>query len=496
MISAPGLPPATKADRLRALLARCHDDPGLFAAAILGAKGFDPGTRGSSPFWWRQEQISQLVVNHHTCIFPWGNALGKSWWAARLALWWAGTRVNSLVITTAPTYDQLDSVLWKNIRQAVDSSLVPLGFKMSRKPLRASLGNEWGLLGVATTKVERMSGHHNKNLFFLGDEASGILPEIYEAADSLVPRKKVLIGNPIRYEGIFREAYEQALEESRDESIPAEERAVALVVPSTDSPDLDADRSDRGLACGAWLRAMARKYGRHSLWWRTHVDALFPEASTAGLIPPAWLDPCTSDSLKSLRASHRGGRKALACDLGEGVGKDRTVILVRDELGVLEVVADNRMGLDEAAAEIARLAAKWRVPEERVSYDALGIGKKLRPKLAGNGIEKALAYKGSAGGFKDYTNLRTACGWAAHRRLDPDWTASPTDPKQLPFHIPAGPWWPQMREEILAVEYRLDGTKSALESKEDLKDRLGRSPDLGDSFFQSFACDVLGRKGA
>ena len=47
-----------------------------------------------------------------------------------------------------------------------------------------------------------------------------------------------------------------------------------------------------------------------------------------------------------------------------------------------------------------------------------------------------------------------------------------------PFHIPAGTWWAALREELLMLSYDLAGSKTRLIEKQELKDRLGRSPDI------------------
>jgi hypothetical protein len=52
------------------------------------------------------------------------------------------------------------------------------------------------------------------------------------------------------------------------------------------------------------------------------------------------------------------------------VGQSKTALLVRDDLGILEVSASNTMGLPEAR----RLAIKWHVPHDQISYDCLGLG--------------------------------------------------------------------------------------------------------------------------
>jgi hypothetical protein len=484
LISVPGVAPSPSG-RLRALLARCHDDPCLFNAAILGG----------APFWWRQVQMSRMVVDHHTLAVAAGNSVGKSHWLARLVWWWLCTRARSLVVTTAPTHDQLDAVLWKNIRQAAAASRVPLGARILSRPLKADMGNGWMALGVATTKTERMAGHHNPELLAIEDEASGISREITEAIDSLVPAKRIQIGNPIRYDCAFRETFELGLSQATDPGIPPHERTVSLRVPSTDSPDVHLDRSPRGLAAGAWLRQMERKYGREGLWWRCHIDALFPEEAESTLIPPAWLDGCTLEELKPLRRSNRAGPARQAADLGEGCGRDRTVIVVRDDLGVLDIWSENDVDTDGAALAYAQLGRKHGVKDEHCSYDAAGaVGKDFGNRLKANGIH-AFAYKGASSGGKDFTNLRTACAFRFRRRIDRDHVPDPRFPltKQLPFHVPVLPCWPWLREELLALRYHLVERKTALERKEDLAKALGRSPDHGDALIQTWVTEILGR---
>jgi hypothetical protein len=171
------------------------------------------------------------------------------------------------------------------------------------------------------------------------DEASGIEEEIWEALDSQNAVKQAIFGNPIRAEGRFRELSLRAERERTDPTIAPAERVVEVRIPATESPDIHLERSPRGLADQGFLNRCRRLYGEGSLWWRTHIEALFPEVSSAVLIPEAWLDWCTRPEHRAVLrpGDPRAGPVRMACDLSEGVGRDHTVILVRDDLGVLEV---------------------------------------------------------------------------------------------------------------------------------------------------------------
>jgi hypothetical protein len=51
----------------------------------------------------------------------------------------------------------------------------------------------------------------------------------------------------------------------------------------------------------------------------------------------------------------------LGCDAGEGVGRSQSVIVVRDDLGVLEIFANQFELKAETAHKICGLAQKWQI---------------------------------------------------------------------------------------------------------------------------------------
>lgn len=474
-------------DVLVDVLASTRDDPVEFARLFLPAYG--------QP-WHRQAEMLRSVVRYRSTVVYTGNAVGKSHATAILLLWWLLTRPDALVIVTGASQTTIGSIVWKQVRRALDGAVLPFGgglsqgIKASPAVVEIAPGG-WQALGFSTTGVERASGQHAGSLLVIADEASAIETPIWEAVDSLGYERLFAIGNPIRNDGVFIDLIRQAEADRRD-GIRPEEAVNAIQIPSTDSPHAELDRSPWGLADRTWLESMRRRYGEQSLWYRSHVKAEVPDAAADVLVEPHWLDAAFALPVRPVPGPFDkiAASRRIACDLAEGVGRDSTCIMVTDEGGVLECEFGSFVGLPEAAAAIARLARKWRVPPERISYDMLGIGKNMRNHLAQHGLSGAIGYAAS-GRPRDpraFVNLRAEAGWTLRNRLDVRHVQNPRRAPAGtagPFHFAPGPYRDRLREELAVLTYHLVGNRTALSSKEDWCIALGHSPDVADCLIQS-----------
>jgi hypothetical protein len=472
--------------RLRDLLARCYNDGDLFNTAILKRL----------PYWKGQRRISQSLDRFRCTAAYTGNVVGKDYLIGGEIPRWLSTRADSLVIVTGPSQTVLGSITWKEVRRGVSTSpflkrlVVSQGIRCS--PLRLTMRGDWGALGYSTTTVERASGQHNRNLLVIVEEASGVEDEIWDAIESLNYTRLLAIGNPLRAEGGFVRMIKQAHEDKLN-GIPDEYATNAIHIPSTASPHAHLQKSPVGLADKTFLEACYRKYGRDSFWVRCHIDAIVPSESSGRLIPVSWIDRCaaTSPPVRSPFSPINETRRQ-GCDISEGVGRDDYCIVVRDDLGILEMDAGNSLGLPEIATRFAALLRKWNVPASRSSYDRIGVGRDFRHHLAANGIREAIGYAGAgrARNHREFSNLRSEAAWKLRTRLNPDWstdTSYEKAPKQLPFHIAPTAQWPQLRQELEVVTYELVGNQVQMMSKEDHCIELGRSPDRFDALIQTFA---------
>jgi len=107
-------------------LKRCQEDPLFFSEHGLG---------GGRP-WGKQRAIMKSVLHNRRTTVPAGHAVGKTWVAARVALWFLHSFPHSLVITTAPTFRQVENVLWAEIRRQHRDARLPLGGEVFRTEIR------------------------------------------------------------------------------------------------------------------------------------------------------------------------------------------------------------------------------------------------------------------------------------------------------------------------------------------------------------------------
>mgnify|MGYP002413474040 CR=1 FL=1 len=240
--------------------------------------------------------------------------------------------------------------------------------------------------------------------------------------------------------------------------------------------------------------------------YRQEYLAEFLAQSHQQLIPDDWIGRCFVDG-----AARPSGSRAISADISKGTGRDRTVILVTDDAGVLDLVVSSTTSIQEAAGLVSGLARQWGVAHDRIVYDAGGwAGPDMGRYLEGLGIYSALPYLGSHPGGTRYTNRRSRSAWALRQRLDPERpaitiTSNPSQPYSLidrkraeaadrlvgprpAFALPAsviGQHGQAIRRELAELRYGYKAHKLELETKEALVGRLGHSPDLADAFIMT-----------
>lgn len=160
-----------------------------------------------SEHWSMQDQIIKSVFRNQRTTVKSCHGIGKSYTAARLGISFLNLHADSIVITTAPTFRQVENIIWREWRSAVAKAKIDLG-----KPhkIKHEISEKWYALGVSADKDDNFQGYHAKDILVIVDEAAGVEPSILNAVEALLTSKNVrllYIGNPTKASGNFYDAF-------------------------------------------------------------------------------------------------------------------------------------------------------------------------------------------------------------------------------------------------------------------------------------------------
>jgi phage terminase large subunit len=164
--------------------------------------------------WRLQKEIIQAVAGHPRTTVRSCTGSGKTYLAAHIVLWFLANYMPGQVLTTAPTFRQVESVLWKEIASAYIKTKFEKGFGGSLKATRLDMKEDWFALGLSTDEPERFQGFHSPNMLVVGDEASGLDEKVYTAIETPLSTgfaRLLLIGNPTQPVGRFRDTFDSPL---------------------------------------------------------------------------------------------------------------------------------------------------------------------------------------------------------------------------------------------------------------------------------------------
>src|SRR5436190_17564012 len=88
-------------------------DPIWFIMRLLGVSYLTP----------QQRQIVRSVRNNRRTAAPSGHGIGKTFLAACIVLWFLFSFPGAKVLTTAPTWFQVENLLWREVRKIFTRSI-------------------------------------------------------------------------------------------------------------------------------------------------------------------------------------------------------------------------------------------------------------------------------------------------------------------------------------------------------------------------------------
>lgn len=437
--------------------AECAADPLMFFWEILGWRPTEAALRHgyTDPITPDQMAVALSVRDNRRTAVPSGHGNGKTRIAAGLALWFLYT-APSIVVTTAPTATQVEKLLWGEIRDCFLRARIELPGQLNQTELK--LEDKWYAIGLTTRadKIEetatRFQGFHADRVFVIFDEATGVPGVIWEAAEGLGigPDDRYLaIGNPTDPTARFK----QACESPRWNVIRLDCRNHPNVIH--DDPQIIP-----GAVTREWVDEHLIDYGgEDTALFRSKVAGRWPEQGEDSLISLAWVE-----AAQGRWSLPMGAPVAVGCDIAR-YGSDETIAMGVYAGGVLsEISARRGQDLMATAGQLVAL----RCP--RLAVDDAGLGGGVTDRLMEQGVAVMPINNGeSAVDSQRFVNRRAELWWTLREHLRAGDLA--LDPRA-----------DSLAADLTNVKYSFDSRgRIRLESKDEIRKRLGRSPDRGDA---------------
>jgi len=323
----------------------------------------------------------------------------------------------------------------------------------------------WSKQAGDSVAGETLQGLHGKFVMVVMDESGGMPDALMVAAEGIMAnaepggmKRIIQAGNPTRLEGPLYRAC-------------TKDKSLWFHISVTGDPD-DPDRSPR--VDKDWARQQIASYGRNHPWVMVNVLGLFPPSSFNALIGPDEMSKAKGRHLRP-EAYERAAR-IIAIDVAR-FGDDELVVWPRQGLNALEPKSYRNAHPDDVAGEVAQMFIDW--DGDAIMVDASGgHGDSLIDALARLGITAIRVQFSGKPINPKFANKRSEILW-----LLVEWIRAGGS-------LPDTECFDRITEELTLIEYCYKMDKLAMEEKDQVKIRLGRSPDYSDALAISFAFPV------
>lgn len=431
-----------------AMIEYYYDKPVEFAEDFLRFKADD-----------KQREIMESIRDNKRTAVRSGQGIGKTATVACVIIWYLCTRYNAKILATAPNITQLYTVLWAELAKWLQTCpLAPYLAQTKTRLYMIGYEKTWFAFPKTATTAEGIAGQHAEHLLIIADEASGIKDDILETLLGTITgseNKLLFISNPTRRSGVFFDAFHRNVALYRTIHVNAER-----------STRVDHENIDM----------LAKSYGKDSNVYRIRVLGEFPTAEDDVFI--------NIDIVEAAIALEKAPPEALGyIKIGVDVarfGDDDTVLAVNTDNAIKRIISkhgsDTTMTCGNVLLAANQERSKYKVPPKViVIIDDTGIGggvtDQLREKKQELGLDwlYIIALNMAMGVHSIYYADLTAYLWASVRDMLQDGVL------ELPNNN-------EMVGQLTARKYFIAGSgKIKLESKDEMKKRGIKSPDIADA---------------
>lgn len=453
-----------------------------------------------------QEAARALLRPPYRVLVRSCNGYGKSHWAAGLTSWWFDTFVPSVALTTGPTKEAVQDVLWGEVR--TQRHRVGLGgFIGPQAPRMERAHNHWAT-GFVANSVEAFHGRHHQRMLFVLDEATDkkFNHEVFMALASMFDGEghaMVCLYNPIDPTSMVKQLEESGLWSVID--LPAFEHPNVLADLAGEPQPFPENNlnlssvSDKIIEYGAsrladppdvigpehfeWPPLSGR-------WWVSSPEcdararAQWPSQSVYSVWSEIAFNRCCTAALPDA-SSFRDTAPEVGLDLAQ-YGSDYSAIHSRR--GPVSVHHDTWQGqswqvsLERAKAECERLGNRYGWPPKRilVKIDDDSIGGKVVGAGQAEGWNfQPLSAASPAVENEKYPNRRSEMWFAVATRASEG---------RLYLGLLSKTVQDELRRQAMSPRWSMDShARRVVEKKDETKKRLRRSPDDMDALNLAYA---------
>jgi phage terminase large subunit len=313
-------------------------------------------------------------------------------------------------------------------------------------------------------QADTLAGLHADYILFLLDESGGIPDAVMASAEaalsSCIEGHIVQAGNPTMRSGpLFRAAYA--------------ERKLWYVIEINADPN-NPKRSNR--VSIQWAREQIEKYGADNPWVLVNVFGRFPPSSLNVLIG----DDEVKAAMERYYRAHEIGQaaKVLGVDVAR-FGDDASCMIPRQGIQCLPIEKQRNIDSTQGAGWVSRKWDHWGADVAFIDMTG-GYGTGWFDQLIKMGKAPiGVMFSAKAHNSSRYYNKRTEMYFDAV-----DWIRRGG---ALPLPQGMMPERSELLQALTQTTYTFQGDRLLLESKDQIKERLGFSPDEADSFVETFA---------
>lgn len=434
--------------------------------------------RANMHIWSKQREVMESLRDNRRTVVRACHSSGKSHIASTAACWWLDSHKpgEAFVLSTAPTAPQVRAILWRTIGRIHRSAGLPGRCNQTEWHMPTSDGEGEELVGIGRKPSEHSEGAfqgiHARFVLVILDESQGVPKALWDATESIASNANariLAIGNPDVTSGPFVDACNSSLWNEIHIGYKHTPAATGEEVP---------EEVRDGLISEEWANDRKVAWGEDSALFQSKVLGEFPSGdidpwrviSEEDAAKCRYVDPAYEDDPDAV---HIGG-------IDVGGGGDRTVLVERVGGAVKRQESFSDRDPMRSVGKLVHLIEEWGLSKVRIDVAGIGWGVagRLREVLKERHSKCTVQYVNFANKStqpKRFLNVRAEAWWNGRELSRTQaWSLAELDNDAI--------------AELTMPRYEIvdSSGKVKIESKDDIRERLGRSPDIADAVLLAF----------